>query len=314
MRDYNHYIESPMWWDVVAPDGWEAAIVKHNKETVARLPYVVTKRAGLTRIGLPTLTPWNGPFFADRRSKTATRTQNEVEWAEALLEQLPAADSVFVQGPAETGNLSGFLAHGFALQASYTYRIALNQSQDEIWDGMMPRTRQNIRKAEKLVTIVADEDGSRVATMVEKSFGRQHLDVRSWRAVIQRAVRRLAPGGHVQAFVAEGADGKDHGAILCAGDDHSLSYICGGADPELRSSNAQSLLLWHAIRNAHGRAAIFDFAGSMKPSIARHFQSFGAEQHIKLGAARQNGKFRLMSMAYQARQDTLAQLKSVLRR
>ncbi len=309
MRPYHHFIESPEWWDVVAPGAWSEAIVRHNDEIVARLPYVVSRRGGLSRIGLPPLTAWNGPFFAQRDVKTATRIATEIEWAEALHAQLPRADAVMLQAPVEIGNLHGFLATGYALTMSYTYRIALDRPRDALWDALLPRTRQNVRKAEKLVDIVLDEAGDRVAAMVLKSFERQHIDVGTWSGIIARIVQAFHRNGQVRAYVAVGRDGKDHAAVLCASDAQSTIYVIGGADPELRSSNAQSLLLWHAIEQAHGQSALFDFAGSMKPSIAKHFQSFGAEQHVKLGASLGNRRFRLLNGAYLAARSGLDRIR-----
>jgi hypothetical protein len=275
---------------------------------------MVTRRGGLTRIGPPPLTPWNGPYFASRDVKTATRIHNESEWAEALAEQLPPADAAIIQCPAEVLNMSGFIALGYDLAASYTYRIALGKTREALWEALLPRTRQNIRKAEKLVNIVIDIHGDRVASMVMKSFGRQNIDVGVWRALIGRIVETFQPSGHAHAYVAVDRDGKDHAAVLCVGDSRSTLYICGGADPTLRSSNAQSLLLWHAILQANDHSAVFDFCGSMKPSIAKHFRSFGAELHIKLGVTRINARYRALGGAFFAMRSVVGSAQALIRR
>jgi len=55
-------------------------------------------------------------------------------------------------------------------------------------------------------------------------------------------------------------------------------YLLGGADPRLRSSGAQSLLFWEAIKLASRKNLKFDFEGSMIEPIERVFRAFGAVQ------------------------------------
>jgi hypothetical protein len=55
---------------------------------------------------------------------------------------------------------------------------------------------------------------------------------------------------------------------------------CGpvnGADPQLRCSEANSLLTWHLLRFASGRAKAYDCAGSIIQRIEHFFRGFGGE-------------------------------------
>jgi len=57
-----------------------------------------------------------------------------------------------------------------------------------------------------------------------------------------------------------------------------MPTIYWGADPRLRSSGAQSLLFWEAIKLASEKNLKFDFEGSMIEPIERVFRAFGATQ------------------------------------
>lgn len=61
-------------------------------------------------------------------------------------------------------------------------------------------------------------------------------------------------------------------------DQHTVYYLLGGGDPELRTSGATSLLMWEGIRWASEQGKQFDFEGSMVEPIERFFRSFGARQ------------------------------------
>ncbi|MDY5800444.1 MAG: GNAT family N-acetyltransferase, partial [Candidatus Onthomorpha sp.] len=74
-------------------------------------------------------------------------------------------------------------------------------------------------------------------------------------------------------------EGRVHSVtyVICSGDVwHS---IFAGSDPELRSSNAATLLLWHILCDAHSQGCKeYNFNGSVMRSIETFIRHFGAEQ------------------------------------
>ena len=75
-------------------------------------------------------------------------------------------------------------------------------------------------------------------------------------------------------------------------DRHAAHYLLGGADPNLRTSGASSLLLWEAIMRARAVTDAvtdaFDFRGSMLQSVERFFRAFGRRQTPYLNVTRMN--------------------------
>ena len=69
-----------------------------------------------------------------------------------------------------------------------------------------------------------------------------------------------------------------HAVAYVVWDEHAAFYLLGGADPELRTSGASSLLLWEALQRARSRTDVFDFEGSMLAPVERFFRGFGAVQ------------------------------------
>ena len=52
----------------------------------------------------------------------------------------------------------------------------------------------------------------------------------------------------------------------------------GGSDPDIRSSGANSLCLWEAIKFSKIVTKSFDFEGSMIEPIERFMRAFGSSQ------------------------------------
>jgi hypothetical protein len=86
-------------------------------------------------------------------------------------------------------------------------------------------------------------------------------------------------------------DARDrvHAAAFLVHDTDVTYLLTSGVDTELRSSGAQSFLVWEAIRHAATRSRSFDFAGSMIESVERFNRGFGARQYPYLSVRRTRG-------------------------
>ena len=80
--------------------------------------------------------------------------------------------------------------------------------------------------------------------------------------------------------MARDENGALHAALYLIWDSKVTYYFAGGADPELRTSGAHSLLLWEAITRSKARSVEFDMTGSMVESIERFFRAFGGQQRV----------------------------------
>jgi hypothetical protein len=76
-------------------------------------------------------------------------------------------------------------------------------------------------------------------------------------------------------------------------DRHGAYYLLAGADPDLRTSGASSLLAWEAIVRARDHTDVFDFHGSMLQPVERFFRAFGAQQTPYLSVTRMSPALRL---------------------
>jgi hypothetical protein len=290
-------LDTKEWWDAVCPGEWDEARIEQDGVLQARLPFLVRKKMGFSRIGLPFLTPWAGPYFSDSGGKPASQLAREISLGQQIAAILPFADVTQISCPATGPSLFGFVEAGYTLGATYTYNIDLTKPIEELWDALLPRTRQNIRKAEKLVHIETDSSADHLIKMVYATFDRQGIAIdKNGGGAIDRVQAFFGPLNMAHIFTARGHDGAVHASILCVCDGRHVIYSCGGADPALRSSNAQSLLLWHAIKTLKDHAPVFEFAGSMSPTISHFFLSFGGKQVQKIHAIKTTARFALAEL------------------
>jgi hypothetical protein len=126
-----------------------------------------------------------------------------------------------------------------------------------------------------------------------KTYARQRIPTPRSRAELERleaAVLRREAG--TTLFARDDA-GRVHAAVWVVWDRHAAHYLLGGADPNLRTSGASSLLLWEAIMRARAVTDAFDFHGSMLQSVERFFRAFGGRQTPYLNVTRMNPAVRV---------------------
>ena len=97
--------QQPWWLDAVAPYQWKQVVVKNGNEVIARLPYVIRKKWGLTFLMMPKLTPHLGPWLRPSKAKYPNQLGEQIELVGKLIEKLPEFD-IFLQ-TLNTGDRSG---------------------------------------------------------------------------------------------------------------------------------------------------------------------------------------------------------------
>jgi len=215
------------------------------------------------------MTPFEG--------KPVTVLSREMEVLTAFAREL-TKHRIFIQSFHPTlFNWLPFYWNGFRQTTHFTNIFHDLTNLDKVWYQMKGGVRTNIRKAEKGGLSIVSCNGDLVATMAEKSFGHQGQSLPYSRAYIARLCRAARQQGGGECFAAVDNEGKTHAAMFLVWDRRQAYYLAGGADPQLRASGAQSLLLWHLIKFASSRAEVFDFEGSVIEHVEKFFSGFGAK-------------------------------------
>lgn len=269
------------WWQdaVCGENNWNVVLVERGGTIAGVLPYYLDSRYGLDCIRNPKLTQFTGPWLSyPPGQKYHSRLSFEKEILSELIDKLPPFDS-FTQGfHYSVANWLPFCWKGFRQTTRYTYIIEDLSSPDDLFSAFRSNIKTDIRKAEKALRVVYDNDVERFFHLNKLTFDRQNLSMPYELTFLQRVDSACVERGCRKVFFAEGSDGAVHAAVYLVWDKQSAYYLMGGADPALRNSGATSLLLWEAIQFAATVTRKFDFEGSMLEPVERFFRSFGAVQ------------------------------------
>jgi lipid II:glycine glycyltransferase (peptidoglycan interpeptide bridge formation enzyme) len=262
---------------------------------VARLPYVVEKRWGLTGLTMPPLTQTLGPWLAPSEGKLVNQLSRQKELMTSLIERLPPFDYFHQRFHYSITNWLPFYWQGFDQTTRYTYVIETLNDLDRVWAQLHERVRRNIRKAEKQLAVRTDPDIERFFDINALSYKRQGLALPYSRDIVRRLDTACAERQTRRIFFAEDAQGRIHAAKYIVWDQNSGYYLMGGADPDLRSSSADTLLMWEAIRFCATVTRKFDFEGSMIEPIERFFRAFGGAQRPYFRVVRLGRRVRFLT-------------------
>jgi len=188
--------------------------------------------------------------------------------------------------PPEEKDVQPYLWKGYKVSPTYTYQIDLEQTEELILAGFDARLKRNIAKAVRdgLVVRKAVEMGEvrdlvekRRANRVERREKRREGSVESRESLVSRILREYTKEGRAFGVVAE-REGKVLSVVYCVYDRTTVYYILGGYDKKIRQRGAASLAFQGAIMHAKSLGLkVFDFEGSMVPSIELFFRAFGGQ-------------------------------------
>jgi hypothetical protein len=131
-----------------------------------------------------------------------------------------------------------------------------------------------------------------------KSFERQGLRAPHSLAQVARLDAACAARGVREIVSAHDEAGRTHAVNYFVWSNGLAHGLLSGADPDLRRSGAQTMLLWEAITHASERARVFDFSGSMMRGIAPIFRDFGARQTPYLQVMRSSNRLSAVDAAH----------------
>ncbi len=270
----------PFWLDAACgPGAWDVALVDRGGSVVGALPYRLRVRFGFRLIEMPTLTQFMGPWLAyPAGQKTHTRLSFEKDVLSELIEQLPPFDYFRQNFHYSITNWLPFHWKQFQQTTRYTYVLEDLTNLDALFAELRSNIKTDIRKAAKVVRVVESDDVEKFYAVNRLTFDRQSRSPPYDLGLLQRLDAACRPRGCRRMLFAEDAGGAVHAAIYVVWDEQSAYYLLGGGDPKLRSSGANSLLLWDAIQHAAKVTRRFDFEGSMVEPIERFFRAFGAAQ------------------------------------
>lgn len=274
----NSIFEQSWWLDALAPGQWSEVVVKNGTDIVAKLPYVIKKKYGLTILTQPPLTPGLGPWLRPSKAKYSNQLSEQKKLMTALIDQLPEYDYFCQNFHHSITNCLPFYWRGFTHTTYCTYIIKDPNELELVWTELKQSTRTSIRKAQKQLTVRTDIDIEQFLDIQSLTYQRQGLSFPYSRELVRRLDAACAERQARLIFGAADAQGRIHAVNYVVWDENSVYGLMCGADPEHLNSGASNLLKWEAIKYAAKINRTFNFCGSMLENIESNNRSFGAKQ------------------------------------
>lgn len=270
----------PWWLEAVAPGAWDYVIVWRGPTIAAAMPVVKQKcRLAQLRLEMPLLTQTLGPWLRPSKAKYCKMLTEQKKLLTELIEALPKHDHFCQDLHYSITNWLPFYWKGFSETTRYTCVLQNLDDLDAIWKGFDPELRSKILRAQEQFRVVDDLGIDAFVQAGEEVFLRQRRRSPYPRDLILRVHNGCQSHNAGKMLFAVDSDRHVHSAIYVAWTPYAVYYILGGGKPDLvQTSEANSLLLWEAIRFAPTVAKSFDFEGSMVRPIVHFFRQFGARQ------------------------------------
>jgi hypothetical protein len=143
------------------------------------------------------------------------------------------------------------------------------------------------------VEVVDDLGLDRFYDVLSQTYARQRIRTPHSLAEIERLQAACARHGAGTMLFARDDAGQVHAVAWVVWERRAAYYLLAGAEPDLRTSGASSLLVWEAIMRARAVTDVFDFHGSMLRPVERFFRGFGGRQTPYLSVTRMSPAFRV---------------------
>ena len=249
------------WWlDAASSDEAREVAVEQGGRIVGRMPFHrLRRRFGLSSIGQPPLTYALGPAIASLPDGRLPAIQKRIAITRDLIRALPKALHVSFRLHGGVSDTLAFEAEGFRCRLDYTVEIEPD-TEAALWRAMRDKTRNVIRRAEERLLVQDIDDIDAFLDFYAENLDRRNRTNAYERPVAHRVIHEACARRSGLILGATDQAGALQAAILTVWDHRSAYYLMSTRRPD-SESGANSLLIWHALRQAAASGRVLDMAG-----------------------------------------------------
>jgi hypothetical protein len=199
--------------------------------------------------------PHLGPIVMPQSPKRRKREKQNGEFAEMVVEALGLDDSrtLFRTVCAPTyGDPRPYRWAGFDVDAAFTYRLALDDSPEDLLTSFSKSLRREIRDGEDsdIEVLQADREAAEaVYWHTAARYAEQGEEIGASWEYVRDLLDALDEENRYRIYTAETADGRFLGGIIVLYSNDCAYYWLGGARTTHDGVSVNSLLHWHVIRD-----------------------------------------------------------------
>ena len=275
-------IFSKGWWmDAICGGNWDVILIEKNKEIIAALPYYFEEHDGTKEIKKAILTQNNGIWISYSQDlKYEKKLSYEKRIMNLIIDEIEKLNLKRYQQYFHYSitNWLPFYWRGYSQTTRYTYIIEDTSDMESVYSNFSSNARKNIRKAQRKVKVEEGLDIDNFYALNKMTFQRQDLNIPYSLALLRRLDNECKIKNCRKIYYCIDEKRQIHSAAYFVWDEDSVYYLLSGSNPEYRSSQSLTLLIFEGIKLASRMNKKFDFEGSMKEKIENFFRQFGAVQ------------------------------------
>ena len=284
------------WWLEIATEGqYNVVEVIDHGQLVARLPYFLTKKLGMSIIDMPPLTHFVGPAVIEGQGKENTKFLRRLDLTRQLLAQLPETSSCYIKCHRDVKEIIPFQIAGFRSSVQFTYEI-YPQSVDDAWVNLRDKARNIIRPARSRYTVTHGTDAAQFMKFYGDNIENRGISNNKDSEICVKLVTAALERGRGRILEARDQTGAIASAIFYVWDATSCYYLMTSRAPNSHAG-ATSLLVWDAICDAMNRNLVFDFDGITSEGAVRSAVAFTPIIAPRYIATRESYAMRVIRLA-----------------
>lgn len=276
----NNIFEQPWWLNTVAKNQWKDLTIVENNEIIARWPIVSKKKILYRSITMPQLTQTLGIWIKPGHNAELDTLSRLKQIISELLNKIPSASYFKVRLDSSFKYFLPFHWRGYSIKPLVTYKISDLGNLDQVFSNFDKSTKRKIISAGKKLAIKEDLDIDVLINMVNLTYQAQNRKSPIPTDLIRSIDKACKKKGAGKMLAAVDDSGNVHACTYFVYDENIFYYLIPGSDPQYKSSNSQSLIIWEAIKIASQLSREFDFEGSMIEGIENFFRQFGGKPTV----------------------------------
>ncbi|MDB1948010.1 hypothetical protein PMY35_09245 [Clostridium tertium] len=249
-----------------------------NKNWIAAFYIPTSKKFGINFIVMPHMTPFGGVMISPiiHKLTISKKISNIKEINEIFIKELKKENLLYYSFSPEHTDIQPFIWNKYITSVRYTYRVNL-VDEKILWSNLQEKT--SVNKGNKSNVTVKWGFSEYLDTYFElndKSFSSQNINNFD-NMLTKKLLTELNKNNNCIIGIIFDENNKAIGGCVLAYDNKRAYYIMGGISRE--NNFGMSYLLWQALLYTKNilQLPVFDFEGSMIPSIEKYFRKFGGE-------------------------------------
>jgi lipid II:glycine glycyltransferase (peptidoglycan interpeptide bridge formation enzyme) len=172
-------------------------------------------------------------------------------------------------------DMQPFIWKNYLVKTKYTYRLALANSEEYLFNNLSSEKRKSIRKAElDQIKIERVTNINSIAGILKNTLIKNNVKFDP--KLFEKILLEFASHDNCIAFAAYNTNNILIAATFCLHDANTCYYLFGGIDEQNKHHGAGVKCMWASILLAKQlKIHTFDFEGSMLIDVEKYFREFG---------------------------------------